>query len=298
MTIVSGPEFGVKYTLTGPDGSRAVFNDPTDPDYVGYLKDVTGLDSPDVRESSEDLTGLDGGIHGDFFYGRRPVVLEGIIEAPVSASARNARMMKLQMASNAMRDDAVLKWTPSGGVENYVTVRRQQPLRIRGGWNKEFQCALVAADPRIYGSTLNERSDVAGGGLTSPTGGRAYSRTYDSSYGPGGSVFGEFTVTNEGSAETFPILTITGPCTNPLISNWTTGQDLRMNYTLGDGDTLTFDMLNRTIVLNGTASRYGYLDFFNSEWWPLVPGGNELRLTFDSYSSPAALEVAWRHAWL
>src|SRR5438105_3999485 len=101
-------EVAAKYTLTGPRGDAVVFNDITDPNYIGMLTDITGFDSPEVRESADDYVQMDGGVHGDFFYGRRPITLSGILINPVSATDRNIRQNKLSSASDAMRADSVL----------------------------------------------------------------------------------------------------------------------------------------------------------------------------------------------
>src|SRR4051812_1444081 len=108
------PEYGVKMTLTGPDGTIAVFNDPTDTNYVGMLTNLSGLDSAEVRSSGEVIVGFDGGVQGPNYYGMRPVVLEGAVFGHASAAARNIKIERLLRAANAMRTDAVLSWIPSG----------------------------------------------------------------------------------------------------------------------------------------------------------------------------------------
>lgn len=115
-------ETGAIYRLTDVNETVvAVFNDPTDPDYVGMLTDVTGLDSPDVRESAEELVQADGGTHGSFYLGRRPIVLTGKIFGHSSVRERALRMDRAKRASLALRGDSVLSWKPSTPTDNYVT---------------------------------------------------------------------------------------------------------------------------------------------------------------------------------
>lgn len=294
-SIPTGTQVSAKYTLTGPDGTRAVFNDPADRDYVGVIGEITGLDSPEVRESAEDLVQMDGGIHGDFFYGRRPITLTGLLINPASADDRNRRMTRLQRASNAMRADATLSWVLEGGHEQFVRVRRQQPLRFQGGWQKEFQLAVVAADPRIYGADFKQ-SYVTAGGVAGESG-RGYDRGYDVDYG-GGAVVGSVTSTNLGNFLTYPVLAVYGPGSNPEITNFTTGETIRILYTLAAGEYLVIDTLNRTVMLNNQSSRYSAVDFLSSDWWGLVPGDNEIRQAWSSYGTEASLVVQWRDAWL
>lgn len=463
-------EISVKYTLTGPDGTVVVFNDTSDPNYIGMLTDVTGLDSPDVRESADDLVQMDGGIHGDFWYSRRPITLTGLILNPASATDRNNKSNRLSQATNAMRGDAILTWTPTGGTLQQIAVRRQQPLRITGAWQKQFLISLVAADPRIYsdalhtstvsgiiatnlvptpsfGSTIGAWSGaiaapITGGpstlalgtnrmnvttpssaGLTgawinfpavssgqvvtarvgiqvpttqnmtvamqdsgvgngfvsatvsvpagtsgSPTylqvtwtptadspnprlyiyqnsttlaqtwfvnnamvvygtdvsfgffdgndprgrwvgvanassselltlsaSGRAYNKSFNYSYG-GGAPQGQILVTNTGNTVTYPILRVFGPGNNPILSNFTTGQQIALVTGLGAGDWMKIDTLNRLVLLNDTISRYGVVDFANTDWWGLVPGVNDLRYAFDTPLAGSSFRVDWRDA--
>jgi len=288
-------EFNATYEVTGPDGTRAVFNDQSDPDYVGVITNLTGFDSPEVVENGENLVQMDGGIHGDFFYGRRPVTLEGTVLNPSSILDRNIKLEKISQATNAMRGDATIEFTPTGFPARYLRVRRQQPLRFADAWQKTFQILMVAADPRFYAVTASTQTVFA----TTPVGvsGRAYPKTYPFSYGPT-TPNGQLIVTNAGTADTWPIITLAGPGTNPSILNLTTGQGLYLNYDIGAGETLVLDTLNRTIMLNGASSRYGALNFNLSQWFPLVPGANDLRIAFSAFTSPAAMTVAWRDAWL
>lgn len=296
-TLPSGPQYGVKYVLTGPDGGRAAFNDPTDRDYIGALTEITGLDSPEVRESADNLVSMDGGVHGCFYYGRRPITMSGSIYNVASTTERNIKMTKLQRASNAMRGDATLLWTPDGGEEQYVKVRRQQPLRISGGWVKDFQIALVAADPRIYSTQLYTSTVQASG--VAASGGRSYPRSYPLNYAyvPPASL-GDIYATNQGNAAAPATLTITGPGTNPTITNATTGERLVFSITLGATDFLAVDMLNRTVLLNNTFSKYSTVSFTQSAWWMLQPGVNDIQLAWGSYDTGAGLTVQWRDAWI
>ena len=146
------PEASIKYTFVGPTGARAVLNDPTDPDFVGYLdgeEAISGIESPEIRDSYTDLADADGGMAGSNFYSRRPIVMNGKV-FPTSASDRNTKLGKLMAATDARFADGTLTWTPTGGEPVFVKFRRQLPFRAKGGFNKEFQLGLVCPDPRIY----------------------------------------------------------------------------------------------------------------------------------------------------
>jgi len=152
-----GVEWGTKYTLTGPDGTVVTFNDSTDPNFVGFLNpESSGLETADVREDGQDSTEEDGGVNGQFFFGRRPVILQGTVIAN-SKTQRNERVGKIKRASNALREDAILKWKPEGApAEVELRLRRQQRIAITKGFVKDFMLPFVCADAFI--KTVSEKT--------------------------------------------------------------------------------------------------------------------------------------------
>ena len=145
-------EASIPYTFVGPTGVRAVLNDPTDPDFCGYLdgeEALTGIDSPEVRDSFAEYAEKEGALAGTNWRGRRPITMSGRV-IPTSAANRNLKLGKLEAATAAFASDGTLSWTPSGGEPVFLKFRRQLPFRTKGGFNKEFQIGLVANDPRIF----------------------------------------------------------------------------------------------------------------------------------------------------
>lgn len=287
----------IPYVLTGPDGTRAVFNDPTDLDYIGRLDaedGVSGLDSPEVRESADVLVEADGGVHGSFYYGRRPIILKGWIDPDPTVETANRRMNRIKRAANAMRADAELRWTEDGQVEQRLLLRRQQPVRITDRRPKTFLIPLVSARSAIE-SAAEQQAIVETGatgylGFSSPL-----ASPLQSVIASGGQQF----VINAGDESAYPVLTIKGPISNPRVLNNTTGEELRLLYELGADETLTIDARRRTVILNGNpdASRYAAVEFPASTWWALRPGNNDIRLNALAASAGAQCTVAWRHAW-
>lgn len=114
-------EIGARYRLVAPSGVEAVFNDPLDPNYVGMLTEVTGLDSAEVRESADDLVEADGGQHGDFYFGRRPITMTARVYGHATVAERTRRIDLAERASIALRGDAFMSWKPSSRRDNLVT---------------------------------------------------------------------------------------------------------------------------------------------------------------------------------
>jgi hypothetical protein len=129
------PQVDSIYTLR-QGAWKAVFNDPFDPNYAGMLTEVSGLDSPDVRESAEDLVEGDGGVHGNFYFGRRPITLNGRIFGHQTARERDIRLDYVRNATLAMRSDAILSWVPRDRITNYVrNPRGLEAYSTNNTWN-------------------------------------------------------------------------------------------------------------------------------------------------------------------
>ena len=254
------PEFGATFYLSGPVvdmfAQEASFNNPGDPRYVGMLSSLSGLDSPEVRENGEDLVEFDGGVSGPNYYGRRPIVLEGLIYGHSSKEQRSEKIALLRRASNLMRQEGQLIWLPS--VENaelvYINVKRQMPLRIEGGWNKTFQLPLIASDPHIY--------------------------SYNS--------YNAFTPTpselldmeNKGDATAWPVYTILGPMTGPIsIVNNAEPAPIMLDTDLDFGEALIVDTLKKTVHTTTRAfgSRHNFYKnptFEGASHYMTMPNGN------------------------
>lgn len=112
---------------------------------------------------------------------------------------------------------------------------------------------------------------------------------------------GKGIVTNAGTYDTWPRFKITGPITNPVITNSTAGQTIRFTVTLASGEYINVypDPLAPAAVLFGPSQldRYSYYDRTNSRWWQLEPGDNSLTYSASSISNGASILAYWRDAW-
>lgn len=271
-------QIGAVYTLTN-GAWTAVFNDPTSPNYVGMLTEVSGLDSAEIRENSMDLVESDGGVHGPFYMGRRPIVLTGKVFGHATVAARDARLDRARNASLALRTDATLSWTTASGAAVFVPVRRQQPFRETEGWVKNFQIPLVSQYSQIFGSTLKTSASTAAG-----TG---------------------VVVENQGNFPSYPILRIMGISGNTTTVTDGHGGTFKSLNTLSllTGEVVEFDMLNHTGVFTNNVApnnRLGqsatrYIDFTSITQWPSVVTGNN---TFTLASGASGfLQVIHRDTW-
>jgi hypothetical protein len=147
---------------------------------------------------------------------------------------------------------------------------------------------LTAPDPLWYSSTLHGQTV----GLPSPTAGLTFNVSFDVPFGA--SSGGSMTVTNAGNYKTAPLITITGPCTNPSV---TLGSAMVfLNLTLGVSDVVVIDMAARTVTLNGVARQNSPKQ--GSSWWTIPVGTSTISVASqDSAAVAAQFTVQWRDAW-
>jgi hypothetical protein len=293
---------GIPYELIFGSDRAVVGNSDTataDPDYVGTLtpdSGVTGLlDRAGVRESTSDLVESDGATHGPFWLSRRSGVLQGFLRAdsldPVVVSAAES---KLKRATRALRADGILRWTPpNDSSPRQLRFRVQDGPRITGRRPKAWQITLVSTD--VYALASNESSatitpGAAAGELGIPD---PITDPITSAL----NVTAQQSVFNAGDAPVWPRFRITGPITNPVLLNNTSGRQIGFNINLAAAEFIDVYPERGRVLLGGTADRYSVYDFQNSSWWQLGAGTNDVRLLAAAYSAGASAVVFWRAAY-
>lgn len=153
---------------------------------------------------------------------------------------------------------------------------------------------VYSPDPRIY----DQQMIWISGGLPFVSGGTTFPATFPLTFTSTPVSSGIFVANNAGTFPTRPVATIQGPVVDPRIENITAGKQIRFSgLTMTITDTLIIDFDARTVVLNGTASRYSLLAS-DSAWWELLPGDNYIRFGSTGYDASASLLLAYRSAWI
>lgn len=269
---------------------------------------LTGL--PDVRNGDQPRPLAQGLMSGYDFLGGRVITLDLQV---VAGSG-----MTMQQNLNALRTAFAITQSISGGplatpqlafnfgeqdlsgngTVRFVVARVRKfdaqvdlPFAVNGGSFATPAVQMIASDPRIYDNTLQSSTVgliVAAGGLTFPL---TFPITFSASTG------GLVTASNAGNIDCPPVITITGPVTNPRVQQQTTGQQLQFNLTMANTDVLVLDCYAQTATLNGTVSRMNTLAA-GSQWFTIQPGSNTLGFySSDASATGATMQVQWRNAW-
>lgn len=248
---------------------------------------VQGMDGAPTSGGVVQRAGDHGAYAPPAYYSGRPITLT------VQATA----------VSQALRDVARAVLAQAVPVSDLATLRIDEPIpkqlqvRRSGAISETyptlndvvFTIGLIAPDPRKY-STLLQSITVAQG---SPAAGLAPPLTPPVAL-PAGAPPMSASVTNNGSFETRPTVTIAGPISSPAVVNQTTGQQVSFTaLTLGATDVLVVDFLNQRAALNGV---FRTADL-SSSWWVVQPGTSAVQVT-GTAGAGAQMTVAWRDAWI
>ncbi|PAE24081.1 phage tail domain-containing protein [Bacillus sp. 7894-2] len=110
-------------------------------------------------------------------------------------------------------------------------------------------------------------------------------------------------VRNRGTVETSIELNIQGPVVNPVVTNETTGEYLKLNRALAANEVLHINTSRHNkrveIYRDGLVieKAWGYLDEF-SDFFSLIPGDNLLSYKADSGTDIAIASVVWHNKFL
>lgn len=253
---------------------------------------LQGWDGTDVRTQATDRTADHGSWVGDTYLAARPITLSGTITAPDLASLDTA-IDQLQTAASLTDTLLVVNET----IPKQAMVRQSgKPLiRLETDRIAVYSVLLTAADPRRYSTVLQQQSAA----LPGTTGGLMLPLTVPITITAGGTA-GTFTLVNEGSITTRPVLTVAGgpiPGFNIVatLPDGTVAAQMSYSDTLSAGDVLVIDCAAHTVTLNGATSRRRYL----SGGWPEIPARSSLTVSWGSvgYDPSALLTGTCRSAW-
>lgn len=241
------------------------------------ILDVDGLEAlPDLSVQDDNRGYNDGMFSGRDFLRGRSITMNMLILAGGGNSAfQNFELFQAALNVQQSGTTAMNFQLSVNDTEKVINVRvRGRRATIDPEYTFGFikaQITLFAPDPRYYSATVTT-------GTMSPSTplGRTYNRIYNLLYG-GGSLTTSLAVVNTGWATTYPTITITGPVTNPVIGNLTTGQSITVNTSLTNTDSLVINLYDKLVTLNGNSARN--LLAGNSQWFGAPPGTSNFYFT-------------------
>ena len=259
-----------------------------------YLDEpITGLELPGVRTSRGNRAGQSGSYIGAQFDDARFITLNGHIYSSNVVEAKQKRR-EIQEALPLYPETITVRIQDDDGRTYELTahyVDFKMPIN-RSRFRHQFKIDLEAPDPLIYdttaGAALNAsiQKAIPGGFQFSTT-----TPQFDSFY------FSEaqsISVVNNSSPNVaYPVITIPGKLTDPVITNVETGESFSLEgYAVDSSAVTVIDMANHTVTLNG-GNAFGYVPL-GAQWWGLEPGDNTIDFTSGSGSDVTSGAMTWR----
>lgn len=276
---------------------------PADPESCYLLTGLSGLDGVELRENAEPNPDRDGQIPGPVLRGPRVIVGEvTIVGADRADVAEREQALRAAMRPVSALWPLLVHGRHPGPATLTIDVRPSQPFAAADGDNwtrrlKRCQFAVKAPDPRlldpVWQTAIVEPPPTEGGGIDFPL---TFPLVFDGQAYRGG------LVVTAGDDDTWPLLTVHGPITDPVLANSTTEQLIAVTGTIAAGETLEIDPARRVLThddgAGGREDWYPHLDRSVSSWWPLVPGANDVALLGDATDTTTRLGLLWRDSYL
>lgn len=271
--------------------------------------ETTGLGRPPVRDNDTDQPSMDGQFAGPDYWAGRQIQFDAAIKIPGDAAACHDMVAALQAATDAAAVRLVggqgltMRIKRPGRPVKSLTVRARkidpEYKQVIHGY-VPLDMEFLAHDPAFYADTDSVTELplgwLTGGGFAAPVVAPIYVQD--------GTVAADRPgwVTNNGDADAWPIIRITGPCANITVTHVASGRALALpTLNLAAGRWVELDTRPgyRTVTWDngGNASAYlspsSRIDLFS-----LPSGTSEMRWTaFDSTNS-ARLRLTWRDAYI
>jgi hypothetical protein len=264
---------------------------------------LTGFDAlPTINQSDIDRLRDWGQYSGSYFSTGRELVLSVEISDTTGSDTSFRTTIDAFAAAMQTQPDTELPfavclpgWAQASRQANVRVTDRQ--LVVDYPYTRHFATASVtfwATDPRIYDST----STTVTASQPSLTGGTPWPIVWPAPWGSIVTGTAAVNVVNVGTFETRPVLTLTGPISNPSITNTGTGQSLTFQgLVLGGSDTLVVDFRAHTAIVNGSSNARGTLTAA-SAWFLFPPGTTSLVLTGGATTSGTQLSCTYQSAWM
>jgi hypothetical protein len=291
------PEFallGSGRAILGGVESYYVYGDLVMNDRKNYdtyiIKEIDGLADAEVRDSRETIPQAHGEHTYTSWYGGRTIVLSGTIRAYNIHKLRDLQeALKLtfaDMTEQPLKIISPFATAPHHSLEGEfeapaveIMCKKSQPIQMRDvqqnfSFTRDFLLTLRASEPFFKSQYVELHSQA---NITSPY---------------------NFSMTNIGNYRALPEIILTGPMTNPTLTNDTNGDVMQLTATLTSGQTRTINAEERSLVDQTGANKFSELSVA-SDWLGVDSGDNDFTLTFTgSPTSVTAVSISFKHTWI
>lgn len=281
-----------------PDGTSWVMHDAAVTDNA-VLLGIEGLFSPPF-DIQGDQVPLEAGERVSQVRAERRTLLVPFRIYAASQTALRTAVRSWATRFNPLRGDATIRWSGPDGTSRDLTVRLTGGVEGRidasgTGFGTHHQMLVLqfrASDPWWYDTITSTRTfTTADAGAFFPIFPLSLS---------GSEVFAEASITNGGDTYAWPTITITGPGSDPVVRNVTTGKLLDLTgVTLSSGESIEINTAPgfKTVIKNDGTNLFPSLTT-DSSLWRIERGTNTLRVEMGGSTADSQVGLTYRQRWL
>ena len=241
-----------RITFTDPYSNSVILGPPSGSKIKYVIESVSGFDAITSEQFTQKIPYNDGDYPIDMLLDERTIVIDGSIYEPNNLTTIMQRRAELENVLNPKNSKGTLLYEDSSGVSRYAYPTVSSVVfanKLATEPFQRFEITFIASDPWLYSAPIT---------------------------------VGVRNITIVGDADTPPVVTISGPATNPILTN--NGKAFKINKTLVSGETIivVFDTYNISAVYTNvygiTANALSYVDL-TSIFFYLTKGLNVLSLS-------------------
>jgi hypothetical protein len=279
---INGFTFGMGATPAGLASSSHV-----------SLTEVTGLDTPDVYSNVSPRAAAHGAYVTARFLKERVITMTGRLDTDPTNYASD--WYQLRKAFLPVQAATPLTFKLPGYSNQFIYCF---PHGARGSMRNvetavgmvDFIATLVAADPRIYSTSLTTLTLTP----AAAAGGVAFPITFPVTFSTSTTVTGS--APNNGTFGAPITITFYGPLDSPVVTDTVTGNRVSLDYSISTGDTVIVDTLSRTVTLNGSGSIYSALS--TDSVFMEIPAETTSNFELVNNGGTGYAEISFRDTWI
>ena len=269
---------------------------------------LDGLEDLPVIRNQDDNRGYQDGMWTgrDFLSGRTLIFTITIRGDANNSMQQNLNLLQAALVPQQQGTGLLQFQLPDDDLQRVNARVRRRNIQINTDYSSGMATAtyeFFCPDPRYY-DDAEQTTDLINAATSA---GRTYNRVYTATQTPnanpfqtgmsyGGGSTAANIIQNDGWTTTYPLITITGPCINPKVTDVTGSAFLLVDSAIGTEDTLVLNTDLRTVTLNGV-NRRALLNN-SSTWFAAPPGTSYYTFTATATDGNTSCVVTWRNAYI
>lgn len=253
-----------------------------------FLESIDGVGNIGVELENQKSPNQDGLTYINNTFSSRDISIEGILISKQNPDEVMEIRRKIQRVLNPKLGEVTIKYLDKE-IKAIVETTPTFPAAGKGLFYQKYLINLICHSPFWLDPFFesSEMSYIMGGikfNLSLPTkfSNRGFKRR----------------AVNSGDVDTPVKIEFTGPATNPSVTNESTGEVIKVNRELGEGDVLSIctSFGKKYVRINGE-NAFHYIDL-DSSFWSLVPGENILNYKSNNDSINTRVKVSWKNRYI